>query len=131
MASISATSTPLDEFTMFPKLSTDIRLKIWRRTYPAGRVVGIRYNYKKDRNTTKSLPPIALWFNQESRAEALPVYKLVFGTKARDGTGERGAHNLLQLRCRHGLYANLALMEVPCSQIRLCGTEVATFTLAF
>lgn len=32
----------LDEFTVFPKLPTEMRLKIWRFTFPPGRKLRLR-----------------------------------------------------------------------------------------
>ncbi|KAH6712604.1 hypothetical protein BKA61DRAFT_676419 [Leptodontidium sp. MPI-SDFR-AT-0119] len=92
---------PLDTFTCFPKLPIELRLKVWRWSFPRGREVSIAHELfsenpfsvfigdpslvdyystereLNDKNASSSLPP-TLFVNQESRQETLRHYVVVF-----------------------------------------------------
>ncbi|KAI1142134.1 hypothetical protein F5Y05DRAFT_409282 [Hypoxylon sp. FL0543] len=70
-------------FTLFSLLPTELRLHIWRHTcHP--RVVEVLYDSQNDRCTTPTAPPAILHACQESRFEALRIYKRSFGTKSHE-----------------------------------------------
>ena len=106
-SSFISTSTehhPLDEFTNFPKLPIEIRLKIWRSSFHSRRVrIDIHYTIvppdndssesnsheEDDYDNSTQLQecreegdfPITLFVNKESRTEALKHYCLLLQTK--------------------------------------------------
>jgi hypothetical protein len=65
----------------FASLPAEIRLEIWRLSCPR-RVVEVIYNCEKDRCRTSAATPSVLHACQESRHEALRLYKRLFGTKS-------------------------------------------------
>jgi hypothetical protein len=76
----------MDNFTLFPNLAVELRLKIWRSTLPGPRNVGIKLRIKDAgfggwiaRKSTHP-PPVALQVCHESREEAQKYYILSFGT---------------------------------------------------
>lgn len=82
-----------DEFHLFPKLPTELRLKIWRATFPGRRLVPIKaqtspgtVDLTSRRNDPASngftscvVIPKALRICKESRIEAERFYQLSFG----------------------------------------------------
>lgn len=81
-------TVPLQHFFCFSNLPIELRLKIWRCTFPGPQVIEIEpdhcipdidgwmtpsFYYHRYRGT---INPIALQINQESRAEALRFYEL-------------------------------------------------------
>ncbi|RDW77141.1 hypothetical protein BP6252_05194 [Coleophoma cylindrospora] len=73
-------------FSLFPDLPLELRLKIWRHTFHVNRIVAISIVLGGGRfSGWKSLdkPPVVLWVNSEAREEALKHYKLSFGTPLR------------------------------------------------
>lgn len=95
--------SPCQDFSRFPDLPTEIRLKIWPLTFPSSRVIEIRTadypsnisylpipsrpgNTVSDINwVTKTRPPAALSVCRETRAEALRVYSVRFELLAAGG----------------------------------------------
>jgi hypothetical protein len=76
----------MENFGMFPNLPFELRLKIWKFTFPGPRNVGIQIRFKDfgfggwmSRKRTPT-PPVALQVCHESREEALKCYILSFGT---------------------------------------------------
>ncbi|KAE9374348.1 hypothetical protein N431DRAFT_533189 [Stipitochalara longipes BDJ] len=64
-------------FMLFPKLAIELRLRIWRLSFPPTRVLelpvivgGSPLEYKRS-----SVNPVALFVNHESRSEALRIYR--------------------------------------------------------
>ncbi|KAI3318650.1 hypothetical protein HD806DRAFT_308204 [Xylariaceae sp. AK1471] len=70
-------------FILFDLLPIELRLQIWRQSCHR-RVVEVFYDSEHDRCTTTASVPAVLHTCQESRSEALRVYKLSFGTKSHD-----------------------------------------------
>jgi hypothetical protein len=75
----------MENFTLFPNLAVELRLKIWRSTLPGPRNVGIKIRIKDAgfggwiaRKNTPT--PVSLQVCHESREEALKYYILSFGT---------------------------------------------------
>ena len=62
---------------LFPKLPTEVRLKIWHYAMNEPRVVRDNWPYKTKRCGLKN-NPVLLHVNQESRQEALKRYEKVF-----------------------------------------------------
>lgn len=81
------TGVTLEKFHKFPKLPTELRLKIWKATFPRPRIIPLGCSY---RNTLGNYglkwfqpsfappTPISLHVNSESREEALKSYELCF-----------------------------------------------------
>lgn len=76
----------LDTFTCFGRLHIELRLMIWRLTFPRGRHVNFNVNmddalgpdyYRTDGIETHCPLPIALYVNSESRCEALNNYCII------------------------------------------------------
>lgn len=76
----------MDCFELFADLPAELRLQIWRYTFPAARNVNIKMAIKENgfggwvSTNASQTPPIALRICQESRQEALRHYVLSFGT---------------------------------------------------
>ncbi|KAI1476344.1 hypothetical protein F4774DRAFT_420856 [Daldinia eschscholtzii] len=70
-------------FTYFSLLPTELRLQIWRHTCHQ-RVVEVLYDSQNDRCTSSTAPPAVLHVCQESRFEALGIYRRSFGTKSHE-----------------------------------------------
>jgi hypothetical protein len=75
------------EFTLFPNLPMELRLKIWRWSFPRGRVVNLarqpQFLHPKDelrnQNAMSQYPlPVSLHVNCESRAVTLEHYYVIF-----------------------------------------------------
>ena len=84
-------------FTLFPTLPFELRLRIWSFVAPGPRTVSIKYNARFFRELGQGNPaaagwrspdpvPIILHICRESRAEALKLYRLAFGSYLRSGT---------------------------------------------
>jgi hypothetical protein len=84
---------PPDTVFPFSRLPIEIRLMIWRRTFPRGngfggrrriRLAALRYgsNDPMNRVFTSASTPVALHVNRESRREALRHYRLLFNLGA-------------------------------------------------
>lgn len=76
---------PLDVFERFPKLPTEIRLKIWRLSFPEGRNMCLDTSYIFEgfledwyKHHLRRPFPIALHINQESRSETLRHYVILY-----------------------------------------------------
>ncbi|KAE9366469.1 hypothetical protein N431DRAFT_487062 [Stipitochalara longipes BDJ] len=64
---------------MFQNLATEIRLKIWRATFPPPRRVDVGIFGLRFREMSKpSHPPISLFVNQESRKETQRHYEVIY-----------------------------------------------------
>jgi hypothetical protein len=76
----SPTPECLTEFTIFPELPIELRLKIWEYAFPP-RVVNIVYDHDRDRYFSfNSSPPILLQIHRETRELCLKTHQLCFGT---------------------------------------------------
>jgi hypothetical protein len=84
---------PFAMFTLFPKLPIELRLMIWRDAFPRARPFNLNvfHNYResshwldgkmsiKEWNAQHNAPlPITFQVSQESRAEALKHYTIIF-----------------------------------------------------
>ncbi|KAL3417918.1 hypothetical protein PVAG01_10928 [Phlyctema vagabunda] len=89
MEPVQPAKISLTSFECFPALPLELRLKIWRHTFPAFRIVGISHQFASHQFTGWRSPdasPITLQVNQESREETLKHYKLSFGTRLAPAT---------------------------------------------
>ena len=84
----SLSSPKLNNFTFFPELPFELRLKIWRQAFPGPRVVKVNSygmvnldGYCFHAFCSASQLPIVLSVCQESRAEALRYYHPSFGMR--------------------------------------------------
>lgn len=66
------------KFTLFPKLPLELRLKVWRESFPAGRHVSLATN-----SGPPPRLPTSLRVNRESRAETLRFYVVLFRSDLR------------------------------------------------
>lgn len=85
-----------DEFTLFPKVSIEVRIMIWNEAMPSPRnvlaVLESKHclseqtgeSRKKAFVTSPLAPPITLSVCQESRKEALKIYKPVLAGSEKD-----------------------------------------------
>ncbi|KAI2624383.1 hypothetical protein GGR54DRAFT_573917 [Hypoxylon sp. NC1633] len=74
-----------DSFSLFSLLPTELRLQIWRHIcHP--RVVEVLYDSGNDQCSSSTAPPAILHVCQESRYEALLLYRRSFGTKSHEPT---------------------------------------------
>jgi len=65
-------------FSLFSLLPTEVRLKIWRATFPPGRRISLAiFHSKPQKNIQQPHPPTSLFANQESRNETLRYYNVV------------------------------------------------------
>jgi hypothetical protein len=64
----------LKNFTLFSKLPTEIRVKIWTLACRKGRVIRVRMRFE----APKIAIPVIAHINQESRYEVLRIYTLGF-----------------------------------------------------
>ncbi|PMD40194.1 hypothetical protein L207DRAFT_582418 [Hyaloscypha variabilis F] len=89
---------PVDNFTFFPKLPIELRLKIWRFGFPRGGEVNfaaLRNNAPIEREITRmavdSPPPVTLSVNRESRHETLKHYAVVMRSECPASAGGYGS----------------------------------------
>ncbi|KAG4433461.1 hypothetical protein IFR05_011065 [Cadophora sp. M221] len=84
-------TSPLTTFTLFPELPFELRLKIWNCIASGPRTVTITYGSQATRHKGKTISrfdgwgtpeptPVILHICHESRAEALKLYQLAFGS---------------------------------------------------
>lgn len=77
----STTGQDLTEFTLFPRLTIEICLMIWRKTFPGPRLVTFRVaatgTSRKVPKSFRHQAPISLKVNQEGRNETLRQYQLL------------------------------------------------------
>jgi hypothetical protein len=79
---VSEIEAPGVIFTLFPKLTPELRCKVWQYAIPAGRVVDIVYDEDQDHYFSfHAKIPAVLHVCFESREIALKIYDLCFGTK--------------------------------------------------
>jgi hypothetical protein len=72
----------LDEFKLFIALPFELRIKIWKHTFPEPRVVPVRYNRSAKQYTSNEAPPAILSVCSESRSIFLETYtKLILSPK--------------------------------------------------
>jgi hypothetical protein len=79
---ILLSAVSLNEFTLFPKLPVELRLKIWRAALPGPRIIEAYYDYEESVNgdisdgviRTNQPPPVLLSVCHESREETLRKY---------------------------------------------------------
>ena len=64
-------------FTLFPKLAVELRLRIWRLTFPPTRVLEIPITAESRtlQHQPSAASPVALFVNCESRYETLRLYR--------------------------------------------------------
>jgi len=62
------------QFHPFPRLPSELRIKIWKYTFPEPRVVPVRYNRAVQQYTSTSEPPALLHVCAESRSLFLDTY---------------------------------------------------------
>jgi hypothetical protein len=85
------TEQEVDSFTLFPKLPIELRLKIWRYTFPRGRYINLDdhdefalyssyqpTDHATDELKKEPLLPVTLSVNKESREETLKHYIIAF-----------------------------------------------------
>jgi 2EXR family len=72
-------AVPAEAFTLFPKLATELRLKIWKLALPGPRVVVVEYSKTTKLPFSPARIPVILQVNRESRDEALKSYTLALG----------------------------------------------------
>jgi hypothetical protein len=65
---------PSPTFTIFEKLPSELRIKIWKCILPGPRVVSVRFNRGAKQYTSSTAPPILLRTCPESRAVTLETY---------------------------------------------------------
>jgi hypothetical protein len=88
----------LDSFTLFQKLPLELRLKIWRSTFPKPRFVSLgrscigpsckvcHHEVQRDQHTPL---PVTLGINSESRIETLKCYTVVLRQGEREERGQK------------------------------------------
>jgi hypothetical protein len=80
-------SEALEEFTPFPKLPIELRLRIWKFTLPGPRILEVAYceagsdSDMPEKFGVATRPPVALRVCRESRREASRFYTLSFGSE--------------------------------------------------
>ncbi|CZR55835.1 uncharacterized protein PAC_05723 [Phialocephala subalpina] len=80
------TSKDFDDFQLFPRLPIELRLSIWRLSFPEARHVSLDTGFGGDssiwvhsfRENVEHPLPITLHINHESRAETLRHYTILF-----------------------------------------------------
>ena len=76
ISDLLSSTSPLVEFTLFPKLPIELRQKVWRHAFPPPRVVLISlYHGLVTPPSITTLP--TLWVNHESRSETLRDYGIM------------------------------------------------------
>ncbi|KAH8594889.1 hypothetical protein B0O99DRAFT_594943 [Bisporella sp. PMI_857] len=70
---------PLEDFQFFPKLATELRLKIWKHSLPGPRYLEVvrLETEKKTKVRVREAAPVALFVCRESRAVALKKYSVL------------------------------------------------------
>ncbi|KAN0114818.1 hypothetical protein V8E51_004362 [Hyaloscypha variabilis] len=72
-------SEPLTEFHPFPRLPSEIRLKIWKLGVPGdGRIVELKYSKKIFHAVSPTPTPVLMHVSRETRAEASKHYTLLY-----------------------------------------------------
>jgi 2EXR family len=61
-------------FTIFMSLPSELRIKIWRCSFPGPRVVPVRFQRSSNQYTSNSAPPPLLYVCSESRSLFLSTY---------------------------------------------------------
>ncbi|KAH9208087.1 hypothetical protein DL95DRAFT_415079 [Leptodontidium sp. 2 PMI_412] len=104
-AVVADTSAALEDFTLFPKLATELRAKIWFHALPGPRVIEIDYMHSAGkiwvcRKESQASPSSLLLANKESRQEFLrhytPFLKIATEGIYDEATSRRMAANLLR-----------------------------------
>ena len=73
---------PSSVFTLFVSLPSEIRIKIWRCSFPEPRVVPVRFHRSSGQYASNSAPPTLLHVNSESRSICLSTYtRLIISPK--------------------------------------------------
>jgi len=71
---ITSEMDPPAIFTLFTKLPSELRIKIWKFCFPEPRVVSVRYNRTANQYTSNTAPPALLHASSESRSLFLSTY---------------------------------------------------------
>ncbi|KAF8860143.1 hypothetical protein BDZ45DRAFT_724857 [Acephala macrosclerotiorum] len=79
--------TPLEEFHLFPKLSLDLKFKVWDYMMPGPRLIEVIWNEERGLHTNCPLP-VVLSASAESRTLALRKYKKLEKTNAKFTCGK-------------------------------------------
>ena len=74
----------LTAFILFPQLPLEIRLMIWRESFPGPRRIDIKLGQFPRQTSGLCRPVISLKINQESRSETLKCYHIVFDPTTTD-----------------------------------------------
>ncbi|KAL2062418.1 hypothetical protein VTL71DRAFT_6684 [Oculimacula yallundae] len=64
----------MDSFTLFPSLPSELRIKIWQQTFPAPRIVPVRFNRLTSQYVSNAPPPALLHVCSQSRSIFLETY---------------------------------------------------------
>jgi hypothetical protein len=75
----------LKEFTLFAKLPSELRLRIWKFSLPGPRCLELWYHERYKQYQAPAILPQALQVCNESRQEALKHYKTTFGSLGSPG----------------------------------------------
>ncbi|KAF8848078.1 hypothetical protein BDZ45DRAFT_297478 [Acephala macrosclerotiorum] len=70
-------SKALDKFTLFPKLTIELRLKIWNEEIPNSRIIEVRWKDEETRFVTYASTPSILHACSESREVAKKRYEML------------------------------------------------------
>ncbi|KAE8445728.1 hypothetical protein EG329_012907 [Mollisiaceae sp. DMI_Dod_QoI] len=86
-------SATLSGFTCFPRLPTELRLKIWRHALPGGRIVHLIHPLLWVHHAPPIVPPTILAVNLESRSVALKNYTIIRQSRLKSNESRRLAYN--------------------------------------
>ena len=116
------TQQNLDNFQLFPRLPTELRLLIWEFARPEGRIIKMRV--RRNRNLYSRAPvPNLLHTNQESRKLALKWYELTFEAQIYfDWSVDAIWMKDKDLYCNNGAY--VIIKEEDASKVRRCVYEI-------
>ncbi|CZS99615.1 uncharacterized protein RAG0_07943 [Rhynchosporium agropyri] len=64
----------MDTFYLFPTLPSELRIKIWRHTFPSPRIIPIRFNRFSQQYVSDNAPPSSLHVCSQSRSIFLETY---------------------------------------------------------
>lgn len=85
----------LNDFQVFPELPIEIRLKIWRATFPKGRTL----NFDKVPFPCRLPPPITHRVNRESRRETFAHYQIFRLVDSHDYRLWKAAYFITSVKC--------------------------------
>jgi hypothetical protein len=95
----TSSSWPLTRFLLFPRLPTELRLKIWACTITP-RTLEFHHDPATNRFRTRGHPiPVVLHISRESRAEGLAHYALAFRTPADNNNNSSSSSSSFPRHC--------------------------------